>query len=155
MNKYGSYLILGGLLAATPSITLWANDMTPTETESKAHAHKGERMKKELGLSNNQAVKLKAIHEAERDALKPFMEKERALRQKRDEQLKSKASESEIKATLEEMKANRKAMTEQRQTFRKQREDLLTPTQEAKMDQMHQERREHRMKGRMGEPGER
>jgi Spy/CpxP family protein refolding chaperone len=87
----------------------------------------GERMKKELGLTDAQAEQMKAIHEASREQLKAIKENE-AL-------------------SLEEKKTAAKKLHE---ATKAKVDALLSPEQKAKFDKMREGMKEH-MKERRGD----
>jgi Spy/CpxP family protein refolding chaperone len=115
------------------------------------HAKMQEHLKKHLELTDDQAAKLKDAMKAHHDAMKPLWDKVRADTRKLGEQVKAKASDSDVQASLDALKADHKAVAEADQKFHESL-SFLTPTQQAKMLLgMMRMRREH-MKGPMREP---
>lgn len=153
-------VLLAGVLISTPLTLVQANDPADhgmDQMEHKEHGWEPGDMKKELGLTDDQVSKLKAIRESQKAAIKPLRDKQQELNQKLQGQVKNKASEADIQATLNEIRSNRKAMTDQIQQFHQQKEAILTPTQQAqiavkmqnRMEHRH-DRREERKEGRQG-----
>jgi len=91
-----------------------------------------EELKDQLGLSDDQAAKLKAIGEdakaKNRDHMRAMMDLIKTL----DGQVQSKAADPDLQSTLDKLKAERKAMQSDRDAAMDQREAVLTPTQAAK-----------------------
>lgn len=92
-----------------------------------------DRMKEKLGLSDDQATKLKDAMKAHGEASKPIMEKVKAGMEKLRDQVKSKAADADIKATLADLKTQRAAMQAEESKFHDSLAGFLTPTQQAKM----------------------
>ena len=127
-----TYAALAGAFVLTPLLcpTLRAED----EGMGPEHHEMGpEKMKEKLGLSDEQAEKFKASFKAMREAAKPLREKMKGTMEKLRDQVKNKASDSEIQATLDELRANEKAMQDAHQKARDDSASYLTPTQRAKM----------------------
>ena len=90
-------------------------------------------MDKELGLTADQSAKLKTLRMDQGASMMALSGTQRDLLTKLGDQVKNKASDSELQATLKDIQANRKAMMDRGEKFRRQQDDLLTPTQRAKM----------------------
>jgi Spy/CpxP family protein refolding chaperone len=92
-----------------------------------------DKMKKDLGLSDDQVEKLKALFKSHREELKPLQEKMKTdvdtLRTKKE----AKATDSELKPVLDLLSADRKNMQDLRQKQQEQIRGILTPDQQAKM----------------------
>jgi Spy/CpxP family protein refolding chaperone len=125
-------LLMAGLLMAAPGAVLRADDAMPA-MEKQDHSFDAKKMQKKLGLTDDQTVKLKAIAEAQKAAMKPLWDKQKDLTKKLKEQVDAKASDTDIQATLTELQTNRTAMRDQMEQFRTQKDAILTPTQQAKM----------------------
>jgi Spy/CpxP family protein refolding chaperone len=125
---------LAAIISGAPR--LHADDM---DKSAKPEGHegwgegRGGRMKEELGLTDDQAKKMKEAHEADEKAMKPLMEKLKldidSLRLLVDK----KAGDSDLKASLDTLKADHKAVEEQRGKQMEAMGAMLTPMQEAKM----------------------
>jgi Spy/CpxP family protein refolding chaperone len=138
VKRYFSAALLTGILAAAPIARVRADEpeappMQGSGSDAKAPHWDIKKMQKHLGLSDDQATKLKAVFEAEKTALKPLWDKQKETLKKLHGQVEAKASDDEIKATLADLKAGHKAMMDQREQFQSQKADILTPTQQAKM----------------------
>lgn len=92
-----------------------------------------DKLKKRLGLSDEQAAKFKDALKAHQDAVKPVQEKLRDGMKKLMGQLKDKADDKEIAATLDDLESAHKAMEEENHKFAASTAGYLTPTQRAKM----------------------
>ena len=126
-----------GLFLTAPAIHAIADDQTPPSEMDHQDGDHGDwdegKMKAKLGLSDDQAAKLKALRASSKEAFKPVMEKDRGLMAKLNDQVVNKAADSDIEATLKDLKANRNAMKEQMEKMQDQKDAILTPMQRAKM----------------------
>jgi Spy/CpxP family protein refolding chaperone len=126
-----------GLFLCTPAMHAIADDQTPPapmDHQSPGHGGWDEaKLKAKLGLTDDQAAKLKALRDSGKGAFKPFMEKERGLMAKLNDQVVNKAPDTEIQTTLKDLKTNRDAMKDQMEKMEDQKNAILTPTQQAKM----------------------
>ena len=90
-------------------------------------------MKEKLGLTDEQAAKMRDVWKSQQETMKSLRDQERVdmalLRQKVD----AKASDSEMKAALDKLSADRKAIQEAQESMTKKMRSILTPTQQAKM----------------------
>jgi Spy/CpxP family protein refolding chaperone len=124
-----------GLFLACPALHAIADDQTPPPAMDHHQGHDGwddGKMKAKLGLTDDQVAKLKAMGEANKNAFKPFMEKERGIIAKLNDQVVNKAPDADIQTTLNDLKANRSAMKEQMEKMQDEKDTILTPTQQAK-----------------------
>jgi Spy/CpxP family protein refolding chaperone len=105
--------------------------------DAKAKPERGSRMlegmKDKLGLSDDQAGKLKAAFEAQKAAAKPVREQMKVSLEKLKWQVDSKADAKDISATLASVDQARKALRDQREKFAGSLSSILTPEQRAKM----------------------
>lgn len=115
------------------------------------------KMKEKLGLTDDQAAKLRDARKAHQEAMKPLMKALHDGFEKLESQLKSKAADQDIQATLDSLKSTRQSMASEQEKFHAALASFLTPTQQAKMvvtmgRRMHEmhERMEHR--GKKGAP---
>lgn len=92
-----------------------------------------ERLREKLGISDEQAAKLKAARRATRDATGMARTELKAAMRKLKDQLEDKASEKELAATLERIAAARKAQRAEAEKFEAGLGAILTPIQRAKM----------------------
>jgi Spy/CpxP family protein refolding chaperone len=116
-----------------------------------------ERMKKELGLTDDQADKMKAAGKAQMEAMKPLMEKRKLDIDSLRVLVDKKAADKDLTAAIEGIKADQKAVEEQWKKHREAMAALLTPMQQAKSVLMMGEMGEHMMGawkgGMMGKGG--
>ena len=120
------------------------------------HPEMGARMKEKLGLTDDQAGKLKDAMKAHGEAAKPLHRKMRDTMAKLQDQLQDKASDGDIKATLDSLKGTRQAMSAEDEKLHSSLASFLTPTQQAKMlmgmmKHMHEKMMGHGGPGRGGE----
>lgn len=92
-----------------------------------------ERMKEALGLSEEQAGKLKSLRRAHVEAAEELRGKLRASMRKLQAQLEDKAGDKELSATLDSIAASRKALAGERERFESALSAVLTPSQRAQM----------------------
>lgn len=130
--KYTTYVLLAaGMLMASYQVAL-ANP----ESGGDKSDHRGafaEKMKERLGLTDEQAVKVKSEWEAEKTAFKTLHQQQREATQKLEDQVRSLASEKDIQATLDQLDAGRKAMAAEMQKHESSLASVLKPSQRAKM----------------------
>ncbi|MFI5362468.1 MAG: Spy/CpxP family protein refolding chaperone [Elusimicrobiota bacterium] len=100
-----------------------------------------------LGLSDDQAAKLKAAFEGQKKAEQGLREQSKQAERKLEEEVRGLASDKDIQATLDQLDANRKAMAEEHQKFESSVASILKPYQRAKMRLM---MAEHMKKGGWG-----
>ena len=136
--------VCAALAAALLAPGMWAataraqdDDAGPEMAEhhdggSADHPMMGDRMKKRLELTDDQAAKFKDAMKAHHDAMQPLWESAKASMKKLGEQLKAKAPDSEIQASLDALKANHQAIAAEETKFQDGL-SFLTPTQRAKM----------------------
>ncbi len=91
------------------------------------------RLTTKLGLSDDQAAKLKATFQAHREAVRVAHDHARMVRAKLREQVDSKAPDADIKATLEHLRADQRALLDSQEEFEGKLASFLTPTQRAKL----------------------
>lgn len=111
------------------------------------------KMKEKLGLSDDQAAKLKDAFKAHGDAMKPLGKQMKELLEKLHKQVEDKASDGDLKATLDALKASRKSMADAQESFHATLAGFLTPTQQAKFVLGAAAQMRHRMGGRGGRGG--
>jgi len=131
MKRIACAVLAAGLLAAGP----WAGKAR-AEDEGKRGGRGAEfsaKMKERLGLSDEQAGKVKAAFEAEKAAIKPLREQRKEAARKLEEQVRGLAPDKEIQATLDGLDAGRKAMAAERQKLESSLAAVLKPSQRAKM----------------------
>jgi Spy/CpxP family protein refolding chaperone len=156
MKRY----LCAALAAALLTPGLWAvgaraqeDDAMPAEhAEHQDGGKMSDKMKERLGLTDDQAAKLKDAMKAHGDAMKPIGQQMKDGIKKLADQIKNKASDADIQASLDALKASRKAMADEQEKFHDALASFLTPTQRAKMlvgaaMKMHRERGEHGPKG--------
>lgn len=92
-----------------------------------------EKMKDKLGLSDDQAAKLKDAMKAHGDAMKPLHDAMHDGMKKLGEQLKSTADDKDISASLDALKAARASVQAEQDKLDATLKAFLTPTQRAKL----------------------
>lgn len=144
MKKIICAVIAAGLFAAGPfAVRARAEDGGHDEGGRAERAGHMEKMKERLGLTDDQAAKLKAAWKAEKDASEELREKSKQASHKLEEEVRDLASEKEIQATLDQLDANRKAMMAERQKLEASFAAILRPSQRAKMRLMMEHMRRH------------
>ncbi len=114
------------------------------------------KLKERLGLTDDQASKLKQAFEEHKAAVQPVIAQRREAMKKLQEQVKSKASDDEIKGTLAELEKTGDSLRQANEKLRADTKAILTPTQQAKMflGMAHRMRRRLEMlRGRRGQNG--
>jgi Spy/CpxP family protein refolding chaperone len=155
MKRIICALIAAGLIAAGPLAPRARAD--EGGKDGGKHGERAETMMKErLGLTDDQAAKLKAAFEAMKTATKTLREQSKETSRKLEEQVRDLSSDKDIQATLDQLDANRKAMAAERQKMESAAASILKPYQRAKMRLMMGNRMKHRgHEGRQrGEGGE-
>ncbi|MFI5345647.1 MAG: Spy/CpxP family protein refolding chaperone [Elusimicrobiota bacterium] len=142
MKSIAYAVIAAGILACGP----WSGAARAEEgaPNGDRRAHFAAKMKERLGLSDEQADKVKTAFESEKAAVKPLREARKAAARKLEQQVRDLASEKDIQATLDGMDANRKAMAAERQKLQGSLAGVLKPSQRAKMRLFMASRRTHR-----------
>ena len=86
-----------------------------------------------LGITDEQLGKLQTLQNGERSEIKTLMDKQQPLRVKLQQQLNNKAGDAALKETLAAVSANFAAQQEVHLKYAHKRDDVLTPTQRARM----------------------
>jgi Spy/CpxP family protein refolding chaperone len=134
MKRFTRAVILAGLATAvfaSPALRAQEEGAAPGRPEGRAM--NSEKLKERLGLTDEQAAKLKAAVKARQEAVKPLQEALKAGMKKLAGQVKGKASDSDIQASLDQLEQARKQLTQAQEKFRTETESFLTPTQRAKI----------------------
>jgi Spy/CpxP family protein refolding chaperone len=135
MNRRWTALVLGGLLGGT-LLTAGLRAEEPhggKDGKGWGHGGMGDRLKERLGLSDDQAAKLKALREENKKAAEPLKKKVKVSISKLRYQLDSDASDSAIEQTLVELTEAREALRANREKFTDSASKVLTPKQRAKL----------------------
>jgi Spy/CpxP family protein refolding chaperone len=88
--------------------------------------------KSNLGLSDDQVSKLNDSQKSNLETLKPLHQNVQNDMTKLQQQVSSKASDSDIQSTLDDIQKNRKDMTSQMDKHHDEVNSILNPTQRAK-----------------------
>jgi Spy/CpxP family protein refolding chaperone len=150
MKRIICAVIAAGLLLAGPL----ARNSRAEEggKEGEKHGEHAEKMMKErLGLTDDQAAKLKAAFEAEKTAVKGLREQSKEAARKLEEEVRDLSSDKDIQATLDQLDANRKAVAAEHQKMESSVASILKPYQRAKMRLMMRERMMHQGRWERGE----
>lgn len=91
------------------------------------------RFGRRLGLTEDQARKMKESMKARREAVRPLREKLREEKRALLELVRDDASEKDIQASLRRLKDLQKSLEAENERFKGKLEALLTPSQQAKM----------------------
>jgi Spy/CpxP family protein refolding chaperone len=127
MKRIICAVIAAGLLLAGPLAA------RARAEEGEGHERMEKMLKERLGITDDQAAKLKAAREAEKAAVKPLREQAKEARRKLEEQVRGLASDKEIQATLDQLDAGRKAMMAEHQKLESAVAAALKPYQRAKL----------------------
>ena len=133
MKRIISAVLAVGLLAAGPLAGRVRAGEEKGGKDGEHAAHMEKMMKERLGLSDDQAAKLKSAWEAEKAAVKPLRKQAKESRRKLEEQVRGLASDKDIQATLDQLDADRKAMMDAHQKVEATVASVLKPYQRAKM----------------------
>lgn len=105
------------------------DDRGKAEWQAKAFG----RMKDKLGLSDDQAAKLKDAFEAHKKAVKPLRRDLKVSLEKLRWQVDAKADAKDLAATLDQIKSSRAALREAHEKLASRLSGILTPEQRARM----------------------
>jgi Spy/CpxP family protein refolding chaperone len=94
---------------------------------------RGDRMRERLGLSEEQAGKLKDARREHAATVKPLQEKQKEAVKSLARLLRKKASDDEIGSALQDLASARKAAAAENEKFEAALGSFLTPTQRAKL----------------------
>ncbi len=136
MNRMTCAALVVGLAVsgfAAPARAEDASQDEPGSADHERHEWSASKLKDALGLSNEQVAKLDAAMKARAEAVKPLREQSKQQLEKLREQVKSKASDSDIQAALDQLEQTRKGMRDAMEKFKADAAAALTPTQRAKM----------------------
>jgi Spy/CpxP family protein refolding chaperone len=89
-------------------------------------------MQDQLGLSDAQIAKIKAVHQAHRGTLRGLMQKARADIKNLAGLVDSQGSDADLTAAVNALKADRSAIQKERELVMDETGEILTPMQEAK-----------------------
>jgi Spy/CpxP family protein refolding chaperone len=145
---------LAALFAALACGSFASKVRADEEMGEKHHEMHWDKMKADLGLSDEQVKKLKDSHKSMEEAMKPIHEKSHADMKKLKEQVDAKASDKDIQSTLDDLKKNHEEMEKQEEKHHDDMSSILTPTQHAKMmlamHEKHEMGEHHHGKGEKG-----
>jgi Spy/CpxP family protein refolding chaperone len=120
---------LCGLLLAAPGLRAHEDERGHGMMEEDGSA----KMNKGLGLTDEQASKMKEARKANREAIRAIHEKAVEHADKLKDLLEKKASDSELSAAIGALKQDKKAMQDQEEKHLATVQAILNPTQQAKM----------------------
>jgi Spy/CpxP family protein refolding chaperone len=153
MSKRGFFgaaalLSVGTLAAVTSAAAQTGDERRPARRAGRADAALAE----SLGLSDQQKADWRALHEKQREEMKPVMEEGRALRKRLREAVEAASPDATAvgEATLA-LEAHRKKVRAEREAFRQKLEGVLDPAQKEKLKAFEAGRR----MGRDGRRGDR
>ncbi len=145
MNRWIPAVLAGLLLVAVPRAQ--ATD------DAQAPAKKGEHEMKwagKMGLTDEEAGKLKEAFKAEREAAKPLRRGLRDALTKLHDQVQDKASDKDLQASLDRVDQAREALRAEHEKFRKKVAGMIPVEKRAKIALMMAHRRKHGMRGHEG-----
>lgn len=141
MNK-PLFAALAALLLLGPARSVLAQDgqtpppaqdqSAPKAPAARARRGRGSPLERRLGLSDDEAAKLRSAMQAHRQAMLPLRQKGRELMRTLARQVRSKAADADIQKTLDAMEQNRKDVQTATDKFQAD-VAFLTPTQRAKL----------------------
>jgi Spy/CpxP family protein refolding chaperone len=144
-------IMLAVAVAALLSSPALAQEKKPSkEAPAERSSKRLEKMKKKLGLTDEQAGKLEAAHKAHQEAVKPLREQLKKDLEALREKVAAKATDADLKAALDKLKSGRKALRERAEKLAEETEAVLTPSQRAEAALMMAERMERGMGRRHG-----
>jgi Spy/CpxP family protein refolding chaperone len=153
MKKITTWFAAGSLVLALAASPVLKADEDKGEGQEKGggmHEGMGAKMKEKLDLSDAQADKFKETMKAHWEALKPINEEAKGDIDKLRDEVKSKASDSEIKATLAALETSDESRRAEEMKYRNELKGILNPTQQAKVTLWFV----HQMMGHMGGHGD-
>ncbi|MBI4678847.1 MAG: periplasmic heavy metal sensor [Elusimicrobia bacterium] len=123
------------LLGGGPGI--WAQEKASSgkdqgKGQAAVHCAKS-RMGKRLGLTEDQAKKMKEINKSRREAVSPLRKKLQEEMRNLRQLVRDEATDKEIQASLTRLQDSRKSMQAETEKFKGKLEAVLTPSQQAKM----------------------
>lgn len=92
-----------------------------------------DRAKKNLGLTDDQASKMKDLFKSQMEANKPLRDQMKIDMDTLQQKVDLKASDADIKKLLDKLDGEQKEMQASRDKMKDQMREILTPTQQAKM----------------------
>ncbi len=92
-----------------------------------------EHMKDKLGLTDDQAAKIKEAFMKQKEAIKPLRDQEKIDMDTLQQKVDSKASDADIKALLDKLKADHKLVMDTQERSMDKIRTILNPTQQAQM----------------------
>ncbi|HEX4048229.1 MAG TPA: periplasmic heavy metal sensor [Elusimicrobiota bacterium] len=141
MKRIICAVLAAGLLAAGP---LAASAKGGEKDGGRREGRAMEMLKDRLGLTDDQAAKLKAAWEAQKKAVKDLRQQSREETRKLEGEVRDLASNKDIQETLDQLDANRKSMADERQKLEAASASILKPYQRAKLRLLLARRMKHR-----------
>lgn len=141
---------LAGLMAAALAGAAWTayadDNQAPAGSDDKPAMGQGmdpdggmmggehmDKMKEKLGLTDDQASKLKDLFKNQMEANKPLRDQMKIDMDTLQQKVDMKASDGDIKKLLDKLDGEQKQMQASRDKMKDQLRSILTPTQQAKM----------------------
>jgi Spy/CpxP family protein refolding chaperone len=153
MQKMNGMIVMMLVVAAS---TLAAQHKSPADTGRAAMMQRMEdRVKKELGLTDDQAAKLHATHERFEPQRRRIMERQRALHEALRGQLRPgvAANADSVNKLLDARQQNRAALMQLGRDADRELAGYLTPVQRARLEMMREHMHMMMAHGRMHGPG--
>ena len=133
MKRWNKLAMLLALALAGSAFARAEDSPEKSKGDAQEHVKMFEHMKKNLGLSDETAGKLKDLFESQRKASEPLHQQMKVTFEKLRWQVDAKADSADIAATLDEAEKGEKALQEQHEKLKAAVNALLTPEQRAKM----------------------
>lgn len=132
MKRIGSTLLAAGLIAALAGGNVFAADKKGKAETGACEFRMGKRAKK-LGLTEEQAKKIRELRKEAREAVKPLRKELKEKMRELKRQVRAMEGDDKIAATLKDVEKARKALRSAKEKQRGKIESLLTPGQRAKV----------------------
>jgi Spy/CpxP family protein refolding chaperone len=137
---------IAGLLAFAmggTTMVSWAQDSGPAANSGAAGMNQGgsaepspadriEKMKEDLGLSDDQVTQIQKLFSEQMGSIKPLRDQLKTDMETLQQKMDSMAKDPEVKEVLEKFKSDRKILEEAQAKLMDRLSAILTPTQEAK-----------------------
>ena len=143
------FVILCGIaLLSSISGHVFAEDMNcqhKFSPEMKAKMEqKRDEFEKKLNLTDDQKEKMKAIHQASREKIRPLFENLKAERTKLNQLKFCNSPEKDIQAQQDKINNIKKQIKAERKSNFEQIQAILTPDQQKEFNKMHEQHKKHR-----------
>ncbi len=139
------FAVLAGVLLASSAVSARAEDKKEGREGGKQHEHMVKMMKEKLGLSDDQSKKLEALHNSNRETMKPLQEALKKAMDRVHGHLLLGSSDKEIAEALDQVDKAMDALHNAQRKMKSEADAIMTPTQRAKMMAFHEGMMHHGM----------